>query len=132
VRDAKPSRWLVIAIVFAVGFLCGAASADGAVPCVRIQVRPQTMLRRNDLDVQARVCRDDRNRQLRIEWDADPRGWVGSSETQLSGATAPIAYQFWLEDYPAANYDFLATSRDGNGRILSAGRARVVAPGEEP
>ena len=118
-------RVLVILAAFLLGFFCGTATA--AERCVRLTVRPSVMIQRNDIDVQTRVCRDPAHRRLRIEWDSD-RGWAGSSDTQLAGAAAPVAYQFWLHDYPPATYDFTASTFNGLGQVVASDRARILAP----
>lgn len=116
---------MVIVAAFLLGFFCGTAHA--AANCVQLRVRPQVMLHRNDIDVQARVCRDEAHRRLRVTWDSD-RGWAGSSETQLAGDRAPVLHQFWLAHYPAATYDFEATTLNHDGRVVHRDRARILAP----
>lgn len=121
-------KWALLLFIFLLGFLCGAASASAAeLPCVQIRVRPRVMMARGDIDVQTRVCRRANHRHLRIAWTSDT-GWAGSSERELAGAAAPVLYQFWLVDVPAANYDFLASVRNSDGRIAGRDRAQIYTP----
>lgn len=120
--------WALVVLIFLLGFLCGAASVSAAeLPCVQIRVRPRVLIARGDIDVQTRVARHADHRQLRIEWTSDT-GWAGSSERELAGAAAPVLYQFWLADVPAANYDFLASVRNSDGRIAGRDRAQIYTP----
>lgn len=130
-RMARPRRprwpWLVAAMTFVLGFLAGTHVHAAEIPVVALQVRPQIMLQRGDIRIEARVPRDGENRLLSIAWSSDV-GSEGATLRQLEGNDALVLHTLWLPSQPAANYVFVATVFNRGGKPRGRAEARVLVP----
>ena len=120
--------WLVyvlalLFLAFLGGLLCGVRLQ--AADCVRLQVRPQMLLRTSDVDVQAHVARHPDHRALVIVWNSDV-GAAGSRSFDLEGtATDTVLFQWVNRDQPAGHYLYEARVTDAGGRPLGSSRAEI-------
>ena len=101
-----------------------AGTAFAAERCVSIKVRPDAMLVSSDVDIQIRVSRHEDHRWLAIAWDSDI-GNAGSRTISLEGEHAPALFQWWENQYPPANYRFLARVLDSRGQELGSAQAQI-------
>lgn len=114
--------WWVLA--FVLGILFG-LQLQAAGPCVRLEVRPQFLLSRGDVDVQAHVARHTDHRALVVVWNSDV-GAAGSRSFDLEGtATDTVLFQWTNRDQPAGRYTFEARVSDAGGRALGSSRAEI-------
>lgn len=122
------TAWLVyvlalLFLAFLGGLLCGVQLQ--AAECVRLQVRPQFLLRGGDVDVQAHVARHTDHRALVIVWNSDVGG-AGSRSFDLDGtATDTVLFQWTNKDQAAAHYIYDARVTDAGGRSLGSSRAEI-------
>lgn len=129
-------RWIVVAVVFALGFVCGAATASAAESCVQLKVRPAVMFAnpwaKYDVTAEIRVRRHDDHRRLFIEWTRDGLHDGSSGPRELDGARAPFLHTLGpLRDKPGAQYEFIATVYNQMGKVVGHDRARILAPSQE-
>jgi len=134
-RRRTRTAWLVYVLVlvflaFLGGLLCGAQLH--ASDCVRLQVRPQLLLRTGHVDVEAHVARHADHRALVIIWNSDV-GAAGSRSFDLEGTDRDAVLVWWQNrDQPAGHYVFDARVTDAGGRTLGSSRAEIrsaeVAP----
>jgi hypothetical protein len=122
--------WLVV-IALVLGLLLWIATLEAA-DCVRLQVRPQLLLRSGHVDVEAHVARHADHRALVIVWNSDV-GAAGSRSFELEGSDRDAALVWWQNrDQPAGHYVFDARVTDAGGRTLGSSRAEIrsaeVAP----
>jgi hypothetical protein len=120
-RPRRRYAWIVLA--FLVGLALG-AQLHAAEPCVRLQLRPQVLLRRGDVDVQARVAPHADHRVLRVSWDSDA-GAGGSRTFDLEGDRSPVLFQRWNQEQPAGHYVFEARVFDAGGRQIAVARQQI-------
>ena len=126
-RIVRHRRWpLLVLLAFLLGFFFGVKTAHGAERCVQLQVRPHAMIRRGDIRIETRVCRQPEHRALLLQWDSDRAG-AGSSLTPLEGADAPSLFTRWLPNQPPANYQFDAAVYDSRGAIVGRDRAQILS-----
>lgn len=130
---ARPARvavpaWVIVAI-FLLGLLLGVGVgfAAAAPAPVALVVRPQILLQRSDVRVEARVPADARNRLLAIAWTSDV-GTECSTQRAIAGEDGPVLHVLTLMSQPAANYLFVATLFDAGGHPRGSAQARILAP----
>jgi hypothetical protein len=121
------ARGLWIAgLAFLLGLLLG--TQLHAADCVRLQVRPQFLLRTGPVDVQAHVARHADHRALVIAWNSDTGG-AGSRSFDLEGtATDAVLVQWTNRDQIPGHYFYDARVMDAGGRVLGVSRAEIHAP----
>lgn len=134
-RAARP-RWILVFLIFVVGFLFGAATASAAEPCVGLKVRPSVMMAspwaKYDITAEIRVRRHADHRQLLIEWSRDGVHDGSSGPRQLEGAGAPFLHTLGpLRDKPGGHYEFIATVYNQMGKVVGRDRARILTPSHE-
>ena len=96
-----------------------------AAECVRLQVRPQFLLRTQDVDVQAHVARHSDHRALVVLWNSDTGG-AGSRSFDLEGtATDTVLFQWVNKDQVPGHYIYDARVTDAGGRALGSSRAEI-------
>ena len=95
--------------------------------CVWLHVRPTVLLRRGDIDVEARVARHADHRRLTIAWISDV-GAEGRSDEMLDGDMARVVYQQWLRDQPAGRYRFVAQVLNEHDRIVGQDEVWIIGP----
>jgi hypothetical protein len=123
-RASRSWPWpFLVVVAFLVGWVFG-AHTQAAEPCVQLQVRPQILLFRGDVDVQARVARHVDHRTLNVAWDSDA-GAGGSRTFGLEGDRDQALFQWWNRAQPAANYVFEARVYDAGGRQVGFDRAQI-------
>jgi hypothetical protein len=124
----RPPRWpwVVAVLTFLLGFAAGVTLHAGTTP-VSLLVRPQLMLQRGDIRIEARVPRSAENRLLSIAWSSDT-GSEGSTLRQLEGEDAAVLHTLWLPGQPPANYLFVATVFNTLGKPRGRAEARIVVP----
>jgi len=114
--------WFVLAFVLGVWF---GLQLQAAGPCVRLEVRPQVLLSRGDVDVQAHVARHTDHRALVVVWNSDT-GAAGSRSFDLEGTdTDTVLFQWTNKDQPAGRYTFEARVSDAGGRALGSSHAEI-------
>lgn len=121
---APPRRYAWIVLAFLLGLALGAQLHATEPPCVRLQLRPQVLMRRGDVDVQARVAPHADHRVLRVDWDSDA-GAGGSRTFDLEGDRSPVLFQWWNQEQPAGHYVFEARVFDAGGRQLAFARQQI-------
>lgn len=129
-HSRPPRRWwpALVVLAFLLGFATGVTlSAAPAPPIVSLVVRPQIMLGRGDIRIEARVPRSADNRLISIAWTSD-RGSAGSTLRPLEGEDAMVLHTLWLTSQPAANYLFVATVFNQLGKPRGRAEARIVVP----
>jgi hypothetical protein len=92
-------------------------------------VRPQLMLQRGDIRLEARVPRHADNRRLAIAWTSDV-GSAGATQRQIDGEDGPVLHVLMLSSQPPANYLFVATVIDRAGKACARAEASIHAPEE--
>lgn len=113
--------------IFVLGVLLGLllGAQLHAADCVRLQVRPQFLLRTGDVDVQASVARHRDHRALTVIWNSDTGG-AGSRSFDLEGTDRDgVLFQWTNRDQLAGHYVYDARVTDAGGRPLGASRAEI-------
>jgi hypothetical protein len=114
--------WWVLA--FVLGILFG-LQLQAAGPCVRLEVRPQFLLRTEDVTVEAHLARHADHRALTISWNSDA-GAGGSRSFELDGTDTDRVRFHWINrEQPAGRYLFDARVTDAGGRVLGSSRAEI-------
>lgn len=113
-----------IRLVAACLLLLGMAAGPGP---VKLTIRPQIMLAKSDIHVEARVPSDADNRILAISWTSDD-GSVGETIRQLDGENAPVLFDLWLRDQLPAHYAFIATVYGRNGKPRGQDIGTITTP----
>jgi len=132
VSPRVPRGWFVIvALAFLFGLVLGTRVHAADEPCVRLQLRPQFLLQRGDVDVQARVGRHADHRQLQVSWDSDA-GAGGSRRFDLEGDRSPALFQWWNVSQPPGHYVFEARVFDAGGRQVGAVDRKEIRTAEDP
>ena len=126
--SARPRVWWpwFLVVAFILGYVAG-VELHAEMPAVSLLVRPQVMLRRGDIHVEARVPRAAENRLLSIAWSSDT-GTAGSTLRPLEGEDAQVLHTLWLPSQPAANYLFVATVFNTLGKPRGRTEARIHVP----
>lgn len=109
-------------------------SGETEKPRVLLLVRPQILLRRGDVRIEARVSRHADNRRLAIAWTSDV-GTAGSTQRPLEGEDAQVLHTLNLPGQPPANYRFVAVVIDRTGKVCARAEAEIHVPdlsGEHP
>jgi hypothetical protein len=127
---APPRRYALIVLAFLLGLALG-AQLHAAEPCVRLQLRPQVLLRRSDVDVQARVAPHADHRALVVSWDSDA-GAGGSRTFDLEGDHDRVLFQWFNHEQPAGHYVFEARVFDAGGRQLAVARQQIRSIEDAP
>ena len=120
--------------IFVLGVLLGLilGAQLHAAECVRLQVRPQFLLRSGDVDVQAHVARHTDHRALVVIWSS-PEGGAGSRSFDLEGRdTDTVLFQWTNKDQIAGHYVYDARVTDAGGRALGSSRAEIRSLESEP
>lgn len=90
-----------------------------------LQLRPQTMLQRGDIEARVSIQPNDANRQLILAWQSDLG--AGESSHQLDG-DSPSVHVFRLRDQPAAEWEFVASVFQGS-KLACQAVGTIQAPG---
>ena len=124
-------RWLWLAVVmFILGIVLG--TRLHAAECVRLQVRPQLLLRTGDVDVQAHVARHADHRALVVVWNST-EGGAGSRSFDLEGTDRDGVLFHWTNrDQIPGHYTYDARITDAGGRALGSSRAEIRSVESEP
>jgi hypothetical protein len=120
--------WFVVLVAFFLGFMLGTtAHASAADSCIRLQVRPQMMLQRGDIRIEARIPRHVDHRAYALSWTSDV-GTEGGTRRQLEGEESSVLQTHWLKDYPPAHYLFTSAVYDQAGKIVGRDQAEILTP----
>ncbi|HVL65737.1 MAG TPA: hypothetical protein VM364_00615 [Vicinamibacterales bacterium] len=128
-----PRRWpwllALVTLTFIVGLWCG--TQVHAASCLTLKVRPQAMLRRGDVSVEARIPRHADHRLLAVSWLSE-NGKDGGYQVPLEGDQAPAVRTDWLRDMPPAHYVFTAAVIDSRGKVVGRDRAEILTIEGDP
>lgn len=119
----NPRRLWIFVLGVLLGLLLGAQLH--AAECVRLQVRPQVLLRTSDVDVEAHVARHRDHRALVVIWNSDTGG-AGSRSFDLEGTDRDgVLFQWTNRDQVPGHYRYDARVTDAGGRPLGSSRAEI-------
>lgn len=120
-----PSGWVVlVCLAFLIGLVLGTQVHAAEASCVRLQLRPQFLLQRGDVDVQARVAHHADHRALVVSWDSDT-GAGGSRSFDLEGEGDRALFQWVNHDQPPGHYVVDARVFDGGGHQVGHDRREI-------
>jgi hypothetical protein len=114
---------VLLTLIYLLGLVTGHALA--ADRCVRLQVRPQVLLVRGDVDVEVHVGRHGDHRWLQIVWESDT-GPSGGREIPLEGEAARPLFQWRERRWPAANYIFQATVLNAAHEVIARSDRQMI------
>ncbi len=130
--------WLTLfALIFLLGFASGTVyAAERSAHCIRsFEVRPTTMYRLRDYDIEARIRiephADHRAFALSFTSDVGPEGGSLRELNNVAGEISPITQDpIWFKDKPGGNYVFTLSVLGAGGKVLEQQTAVIKAAGD--
>jgi len=121
-----PGSWGVAIVV---GWLALSSNQEGTVvhaePCVVLRVRPQIMIARGDIRIEARIVRHPDHRAYAIIVTSPDGYETISGPRELSGVDGPALVDLLLRSYSAAHYNIEIRIYDQLGRIVGRDRQSI-------